>query len=123
MKSTTRGFLPDSSRYLHHDYPIAEAYRNSALIDKLCRMLGELPTIQNPAHDLVARGYCKKLEKFIPTNKSERSFINKCNFQEGQIYYATYGNNPYRIIFGINSSERMAHFFALDTKHSVRKFH
>lgn len=120
MKPATRGFLPDFSRYLRSEYPLNVAYQNSDLIAKLCRMLGCLPIIKNPAQDMQTQGLCKKLEKFKPCDKKERTFISKCNFQEGQIYYATYGNNAYRIVFGIDSNERKAYFFALDTNHSIR---
>ena len=121
MKPSPRGFLPDFSRYLSDDYPIVDAYKNSTLISKLCRLLSELPVAVNPARELQQKGCCKKLEKFTPKDKHEKSFIEKCSFQEGQLYYAAFGDCSYRIVFGINSSERIAYFFALDTKHSIRK--
>ena len=121
MKPSPRGFLPSFSRYLFKDYPIAEAYTNSALIEKLRRLLFELPVTINPAFELRQKQCCKKLEKFTPSDRLERAFIAKCDFPEGQIYYAAYGDCPYRIVFGIDSNERIAYFFALDKNHSVRK--
>lgn len=120
-KAVTKGFLPDFSKYLFKDYPIDNAFNCSQLINKLKRLVSELITTQNPAHDLPTNGCCKKLEKMIPSDKKERAFIQKCNFDDGQIYYAAYGDNPYRIVFGIDSNRRIAYFFALDTTHSIRK--
>ena len=59
------------------------------------------------------------------TNKkpktTDKPFLTKCAFAEGKVYYAAYGKNPYRIIFGIDTNQRIAYFFALDSHHSVRK--
>jgi hypothetical protein len=120
-KPAPRGFLPDFSKYLHSDFPIEKAYGNHVLIEKLCGLLKLLPTASNPAVDLKKNGGCKKLEKLTPKDKQERAFISKCAFQEGQIYYAAFGDNPYRIVFGTDNNRRVAYFFALDTKHSIRK--
>lgn len=117
--SATRGFLPDFSRYLFKEYPIETAYQNRILIDKLKRLVSELLTTINPAQDLQNNNLCKKLEQLKP--ETDRKFLNKCAFPEGKVYYAAFGNNPYRIIFGIDTNQRIAYFFALDNCHSVRK--
>lgn len=115
----TRGFLPDFSRYLHKDFPIADAYRNRILIEKLQRLVSELLVTSNPAIELRERGCCKKLE--LMSSKVDKNFMTKCDFLDGNVYYAAYGNTPYRIIFGIDTNQHIAYFFALDPKHSVRK--
>ena len=117
--SATRGFLPDFSKYLSKDYPIEAAYQNRILIDKLKRLVSELLTTINPAQDLQNNSLCKKLELLKP--ETDRNFLNKCDFPEGKVYYATFGNNPYRIVFGIDTNQRIAYFFALDNCHSIRK--
>ena len=117
--SAVRGFLPDFSRYLFKDYPIDDAYQNKDLITKLKNLVSELLTTQNPAQDLQNNGLCRKLELMRPS--TDKKFLNKCAFPEGNIYYAAYGNNPYRIVFGIDTNQRIAYFFALDTCHSIRK--
>ena len=117
--SATRGFLPDFSRYLFKDYPLEAAYQNRILIEKLKKLVSDLLTTQNPAQDLQNNGACKKLELMRP--ETDKKFLAKCDFSEGYVYYAAYGNNPYRIVFGIDTNRRIAYFFALDTCHSIRK--
>lgn len=114
-----RGFLPDFSKYLFKDFPIENTYNSKPLIDKLQRLISALLTTINPAQDLQNNGLCKKIELMRPS--TDKKFISKANFVEGNIYYAAYGNNPYRIIFRIDSSSRIAYFLALDTKHQIRK--
>lgn len=116
--SAERGFLPDFSKYLHKHYPIERAYQNRILIGKLADLVSALFTTKNPAQDLQP-AFCKKLETLSP--KQDKDFFKKCDFTEGKIYYAAYGNNPYRIVFGIDTNQRIAYFFALDTDHSIRK--
>lgn len=116
---TTRGFLPDFSKYLFKDFPIETAYACNPAIQKLKHLVSELLTTKNPAQDLQNNGLCKKLEKMTP--QQDRKFIQKCGFVDGQLYYAAYGRNPYRIILGIDTNQRIAYFFAIDTTHSVRK--
>ncbi len=113
-----RGFLPDFSKYLERHYPVEAAYTVSALIDKLGKLLQALVTTQNPAQDLQNNGLCKKLEKMSPSK--DKTFFGKIDFPQGPIYYAAFGDNPYRIVFGIDSNTRRAYFLALITDHSVR---
>ncbi|MBQ7040485.1 hypothetical protein IJN73_00225 [Candidatus Saccharibacteria bacterium] len=117
--SAVRGFLPDFSKYLFKDYPIDDAYQNKDLITKLKNLVSELLITQNPAQDLQNNGLCKKLELMKPG--IDKKFMDKCDFPEGKIYYAAYGKNAYRIVFGIDTNQRIAYFFALDNCHSVRK--
>ncbi|MBR3204519.1 hypothetical protein IKF81_02450 [Candidatus Saccharibacteria bacterium] len=117
--SATRGFLPDFSRYLFKEYPIIIAYQNKDLINKLKKLVSELLTTQNPAQDLQNNGLCKKLELMKPT--TDKKFLSKCAFPEGNVYYAAFGKNSYRIVFGIDTNQRIAYFFALDNSHSIRR--
>lgn len=116
-----RGFLPDFSKYLEKDYPIEEAYKCKPLIDKLSKLLSILPTMANPVRELKESGVCRKIEKLGTGPSKERTFIDKCKFSLGPIYYLAFGNNPYRVVIGIDSSTRRVYFFALDPKHVVRK--
>jgi len=53
--------------------------------------------------------------------RDDKKFFKLIDFPTGQIYYVAFGNNPYRIVFAIDSNLRRAYFLALDPKHEIRK--
>lgn len=117
-RRTKGGFLPDFSRYLHKDYPIDDAFNNDDLINKLKDMVANLLTMVNPMWEMQSNGFCKKFEKMTP--QKDKDFLRKCDIVDCYPYYASFGNNAYRIVVAIDTNTRIAYFLALDTKHSIR---
>lgn len=113
-----RGFLPDFSRYLYKHYPIDDAFNNADLVSKLKDMVANLLTMVNPMWEMQSNGFCKKFEKMTP--QKDKEFLRKCDIADCFPYYASFGNNAYRIVVAIDTNTRIAYFLALDTKHSIR---
>ena len=115
---TRRGFLPDFSRYLYKYYPIDDAFDNADLVEKLKGMVANLLTVVNPMREMQSNGFCKKFEKMTP--QKDKDFLRKCYIADCYPYYASFGDNAYRIVVAIDTNTRIAYFLALDTKHSIR---
>ena len=115
--SCKRGFLPCFSQYLSKDFPIEKLYDQSQFIEKTKQLLSNLIDCESPL-DLKNRGIGKEIQTIRPDSSESIRIINMCSFPKN-LYRIDYGNNPFRIVFGLSNTDRLAYIFAFDTTHST----
>jgi hypothetical protein len=113
-----RGFLPSFEFYLFDKYPIDNLYANSVFFTKLQQLLNALLIIENPF--LLTSQYAigKEIQPIRPGSQESKNIINETGYPY-QLYRIDYGNTPFRIIFGIENKNRIAHIVIIDTKHKT----
>lgn len=112
-----RGFLPCFSQYLFDDFPSERLYQYPQFVEKVKNLLSNLVDSKGP-FDLKNKGIGKEIQTIRPNDSESKWIINKCSFPHN-LYRIDYGNNPFRIIFGLSNENRIAFIFAFDTDHST----
>jgi hypothetical protein len=113
-----RGFLPSFQYYLFDKYPIDDVFTNSVFINKLQQLLTTFIIIENPLFLTSQYSIGKEIQPIRPNSLESKKLINDVGFQY-QLYRIDYGNTPFRIIFGIEKVNRIAHIVIIDTKHKT----
>jgi len=114
------GFLPCFSDYKHKEFPITPLYENTSYVDKVKRLLSSLVDLENPMYLSSKCGVGKEIQPIRPDSKEGKRLINLFATPY-QLYRIDYGNNPFRIIFAISNTDRMAFVLAFDLKHNTFK--
>ena len=112
------GYLPCFSRHLDSKYPLDNFYRNKVFLEKVQKFMS-LIKVSIDLKELKNQGACKKVTKITPGDAESQQIIKFCNFDEGELYRAGWGNCPYRLIFGLDTKNRRCHIFMLDALHST----
>lgn len=111
-----QGFLPCFSKYKHSHFPVSKIYIKPAYVTKVKCLMSAL--IDSPSIlDLKRNGIGKDIQTIRPTSGESKRLIALFGFQY-DIYRIDYGDNPFRIIFGLSVDKREAYIFAFDTSHS-----
>lgn len=117
-KRLLRGFLPCFSRYLEKNYPLEDFYRNDIFVGKVSIFLQKIIQINSMA-DLRRQNVVKDAFKITPDQGIESKRIIKiCNFEQ-DLYRADWGDCPYRMVFGLDNTNRRCHIFILDATHDT----
>lgn len=115
-----RGFMPCFSMYRESDFPIINVYCDNPTIDKVKKLINALIDSENPFTITRDYGIGKEIQPIRPDSGEGKRLIKLFSFHN-QIYRIDYGNVPFRVIFGISNTDRMAYILAFDTKHDTYK--
>jgi len=112
-----QGFLPCFSRYKHSYFPIVNIYQKASYVTKVKTLISAL--IDSPSIlSLKQNGIGKDIQTIRPTSAESKRLISLFEF-DYDIYRIDYGDNPFRIIFGLSNIKREAYILAIDTTHST----
>lgn len=112
------GFLPCFSKYRHKEYPVKDFYQKSSYVEKAKVLVSAFITSTDPFTLKQALGN-HDIQTVRPNSSEGKRIINMCASPECEIHRIDYGNNPFRIIFGLSKNDRNAYIFAVDTKHKT----
>ena len=112
------GFLPCFSKYRHKEYPIKDFYQKAAYVERVKNLVSAFITSTDPFALKQALGN-HDIQTVRPNSSEGKRIINICASPECEIHRIDYGNNPFRIIFGLSKNDRNAYIFAVDTKHKT----
>lgn len=121
MPGNDKGFLP--CFHLHQDsaFPLDNFYENTAFINKVEAFLSAILTSANLAelgNKISARGGIQVIDPH--GNRPDRELCQRLGWQKGKVYRIDYGDNPYRLLFGLDSQARRCYILALDALHTTR---
>lgn len=69
--------------------------------------------------DLERQGVVKDIFKITPDQGNEsRRIIKICNFEQ-DLYRADWGNCPYRMVFGLDNTNKRCYVLILDANHDT----
>ncbi len=111
------GFLPCFSRYNHKEYPIKGCYSRQAYIEKVKVLVSAFLSSTDPFSLKKAIG--QEIQVLRPVNSESKKIIKMCNSSDCGIYRIDYGNNPFRIVFGLSNTSRNAYIFLIDVTHNT----
>ncbi len=111
------GFLVDFSLYRDEHWSIEEAYTDATLINKIGDFMKALLWAENPLR-------CNLGLKMEPLNPGQdKKIINKCNFDKGPLYYASFSGQARGFVFGLDSTMRRAYILGASKRHVFRPYH
>lgn len=114
------GFLPCFSRYNHKAYPITGCYSRSSYIDKVKVLVSAF--LSSPSPLSLKENIGQEIQTLRPTDSESRKIINMCDSTDcSGVYRIDYGNNPFRIVFGLSNANRNAYIFLIDVNHNTFK--
>jgi hypothetical protein len=115
-KSLKIGFLPCFSNYKFKHFPLENLYFNDAAIKKV-KLLMSAFIDSNSTLALREHGIGKEIKPIRPDGEGKKLImLFGCDYP---IYRIDYGDTPFRIIFGLDSSndKRFAYILAFDMTH------
>jgi hypothetical protein len=111
-----RGFMPCFSYYKNREYPIDSLYNNGANVEKVKNLLSCLVDSESPG--ALKKQIGKDINPLRPDSQEGKRLIRQFEYH-GQLYRIDYGNTPFRIVFGLSNSDRLAHILAIDLTHET----
>lgn len=112
--SCQRGFLPCFSVYREDKFPIEKLYEKNQYVDKAKLLISSLIDSKSP-FDLKTK-IGQEIKAIRPESKEEKYLISLFSSPH-ELYRIDYGNNPFRVVFGLSHQRRMAFIYAFDTNH------
>jgi hypothetical protein len=115
------GFLPCFSRHQDGKYAIDIFYGNNVFVSKLQEFAHAIivsPTTQILAEKIHAKGGIQPIDPI--GNVDDRKLCQSLGWQSSKVYRVDYGDNPYRLLFGLENVEKRCYVLALDTNHATR---
>jgi hypothetical protein len=119
--SGSNGFLPCFSRHKDGHFPITSFYANSIFVGKVEVFLTAIvtsPTTQVLRDKIHPKGGIQPIDPL--GNKDDRALCQKLGWQDSKVYRVDYGDNSFRLLFGLDNTDRRCHILALDTNHDTR---
>lgn len=119
--SGVSGFLPCFSKHKDKQYSLDEFYTNPTFVSKVeCFLQAILtsPSTQSLSEKIHAKGGIQPIDPL--GNKDDRILCQTLGWQSSKVYRIDYGDNSFRLLFGLDNSERRCHILALDSKHKTR---
>lgn len=117
----SNGFLPCFSRHRDGHYSVETFYANPAFVSKVESFLQAIitsPTTQILKDKIHPKGGIQPIDPF--GNADDKALCQKLGWQESKVYRVDYGNNTYRLLFGLDNAQKRCHILALDTNHDTR---
>lgn len=115
------GFLPCFSRHQDNHFSIAEFYKNPTFVGKVEEFVKAIITSQGTQalkDKIHPKGGIQTIDPL--RNSDDKALCLRLGWQESKIYRVDYGDNTFRILFGLDHAERRCHILALDTNHQTR---
>lgn len=119
--SAKRGFLPCFSRHIDKSFPVEDFYANSVFVTKLQEFVAAI--VDSPSIDILKGRIHPKggIQQIDPSrNAKDRELCSRLNWTDGKIYRVDYGDNAYRLVFGLEVNKSRCYILALDSKHRTR---
>jgi hypothetical protein len=119
--SSVSGFLPCFSKHIDHKFPLTDLYANSAFVLKVEVFMQAIitsPSTQILNSKIHAKGGIQPIDP--NGNRDDRNLCQLLGWQTSKIYRVDYGDNPYRLLFGLDNVNRRCYVLALDSTHKTR---
>jgi len=116
------GFLPCFSKHVDSKFAVGDFYCNSVFVTKVQEFSHAIVTAPNiPAlkDKIHPKGGIQIIDP--AKNKTDRDLCESLGWQTSKVYRVDYGDNAYRLLFGLNNVDRRCYILALDTTHQTRK--
>jgi hypothetical protein len=120
-KSPLSGFLPCFSKHQDGKYTIDAFYDNHVFVNKMQEFAHAIiisPTTQILAQAIHAKGGIQPIDPI--GNADDRKLCQSLGWQTSKVYRVDYRDNPYRLLFGLDNTEKRCYILALDTDHQTR---
>lgn len=120
-KEPLSGFLPCFSKHSDNKYTLDNFYGNHVFVNKLQEFAKAIiiaPTTQVLSELIHPKGGIQPIDPM--GNVDDRKLCQSLGWQNGKVYRVDYGDNPYRLLFGLDNQERRCYILALDTNHNTR---
>lgn len=110
------GFFPSFAAYKHKECPLDEIYETPGHITRVKTLLSEIIECSSPleikqkigGHDIMT---------IRPTSAEAKRVLKIVSDPDATLHKIDYGNNKFRIYFGLSTSDRMAKIYMIDTRH------
>lgn len=112
------GFLPCFSRYRHKEYPVKNFYQRNSHLEKVKSLVSAFLSSTDPFSLKEILGN-HNIQTIRPDSGGGKRIIKMCASPDCEIHRIDYGNDPFRIVFGLSKNDRNAYIFAVDTKHKT----
>ena len=112
-----RGFLPCFSAYLTKKYPFSDFYANDVYIGKVKILLSAFVDSTTPL-ELKEKLGGKMVTPIRPGDSESERILKNCQSVH-PLYRIDYGDNPFRIVFGLSNLEGLAYVYIIDTTHDT----
>lgn len=119
--SSDQGFLPCFSKHNDSSFPIESAYSNKTFITKLELFVQSIITSPN-TQVLKEKIHCKGgIQPINPNgNSTDKKLCQQLGWQSSKVYRVDYGDNPCRLLFGLDNESKRCYILALDSNHDTR---
>ena len=116
------GFLPCFSKHVDGKFTLETFYENKVFVGKVREFMQAIlvsPSTQILNQHIHAKGGIQPIDPI--GNAADRELCQSLGWQSSKVYRVDYGNNPYRLLFGLDNVEKRCYILALDTTHQTRK--
>lgn len=110
------GFFPSFSSYKHDECPLSEIFDNPAHISKVKTLLSEIIECISPL-EIKQKIGGHEVKPIRPNSAEDKRVIALVSDPSTTLLKIDYGNNPFRVYLGLSTTDRMAKFYMIDTKH------
>lgn len=115
------GFLPCFSRHVDSKFDVDAFYGNHVFVTKVQEFMRAVlisPTTQALAAEIHAKGGIQPIDPM--GNVDDRKLCLSLGWQSSKVYRVDYGDNAYRLLFGLDNVNKRCYILALDTFHATR---
>lgn len=116
------GFLPCFSKHVDGKFTLETFYGNKVFVGKVREFMQAIlvsPSTQILNQYIHAKGGIQPIDPI--GNAADRELCQSLGWQSSKVYRVDYGNNPYRLLFGLDNVEKRCYILALDTTHQTRR--
>lgn len=120
-KPPLRGFLPCFSKHVDHKFTIDIFYGNHVFVNKVQEFMHAIvvsPSTQALNELIHAKGGIQAIDPI--GNSDDKALCQSLGWQSSKVYRVDYGDNAYRLLFGLDNQEKRCYILALDTTHQTR---
>lgn len=121
-KAPLSGFLPCFSKHVDEKFELEVFYGNHVFVSKVQEFMHAIvisPSTQALNQLIHAKGGIQPIDPI--GNPDDKALCQSLGWQSSKVYRVDYGDNPYRLLFGLNNQEKRCYILALDTTHQTRK--
>ena len=121
-KTQLSGFLPCFSKHVDNKFTIDLFYSNQVFVGKVREFMHAIvasPNTQSLNELIHAKGGIQPIDPM--GNSDDKKLCQELGWQGSKVYRVDYGNNPYRLLFGLDNVEKRCYILALDTTHQTRR--
>jgi hypothetical protein len=110
------GFFPSFSSYRHDECPLGEIFEDESHVRRVKTLLSEIIECVNP-QEIKQKIGGHEIKPIRPSSAEDKRVIRIVSDPNTTLLKIDYGNNPFRVYFGLSNSDRTAKIYMIDTKH------